>query len=213
MRNLLVAAGLGASVATLVAYWMTSRQPAPRPLAEASVSEAEHASPAAQTVPERRPRSAGEMARAGSMMGDRRGGEAQRQQAERPAPPPPKAAPAGPIVDDYPKFLESSFERESVDISWAKETESKMYGALATLPDLRVVGARCRSTMCRFEVAYQSKAAAETFRTDYVQLEPFSNTTAYEQRLTGPDGHVSGVIITFARQNHSLPQSAPESPN
>lgn len=208
MRNMVFAAGLGASLTALGAYWIASRQP-PRPgVVEASDPEAEE--PAA--VPERRTLPAVALAHSLPREAERRQGAPERVEA----PPnvlPPRIPATGFGADPYPKILDASFERESIDASWAKETESKMYGALATLPGVRVVGARCKATMCRFEIAYETSAAAETFRTDYVQLEPFSNTTAYEERLTGPDGRVTGHIIHFARQGRTLPATATESQN
>lgn len=106
---------------------------------------------------------------------------------------------------EYGEFLQFSFEQEPIDVGWARDMERSIHGALAKLPDIRVVGAECKSVACRFEVAYGTRAAAETFETDYVQLEPFSNTGAFVQRVRGSDGKPSGAKIIFARRGHSLP--------
>lgn len=108
-------------------------------------------------------------------------------------------------ADAYVRKLDGLFEREVVDTSWANETEGQVVAFFQDLPGVRTHAARCRSTLCRVEVEFDSEEARRAFDTNLSSRAPFLNARWNERRVRDETGRVSGETIMLARVGHDLP--------
>jgi hypothetical protein len=82
---------------------------------------------------------------------------------------PPRAPPSH---DEQILNLQTKFDEESIDRSWAKTTESEIVGSIRPkLPaSSSIRSAECKNTLCRIEIAHASNEEGEKFITESALL-------------------------------------------
>ena len=138
-----------------------------------------------------------------------------------PAPTPQRAAdieqPAAnePAAQDHEHAAvvqaEQVLAKEAVDPNWARQTEGNIQKVFdqKELRDTRLLGARCRSTLCRIELEHSSDEAKQAFILNAATQAPFSGSSLFAHAEPDKPGH---FVIYLARQGHSLPQPDDNAP-
>ncbi len=101
--------------------------------------------------------------------------------------------------------VDSRFTDEDVDASWSTQQEVLISDAFSTeeWQQSTLVGARCKSTICRLDLLHNSDSGEASFLTSLGATEAFANTTGTYRRQENSDGSTS-MTLYVARQGHSL---------
>jgi hypothetical protein len=114
------------------------------------------------------------------------------------------------MTAQVPAYLASVFEKEHVDVEWARSETGRMGNAARdVLPDgSTVTSIDCRSTLCRLEARFPNVQSSELFidrMFDTGADRPQFGSMIAPLRTDGPDGH---SVTFYVSKDSSTPLPA-----
>ncbi len=109
------------------------------------------------------------------------------------------SAPEPPTLDDVRVFVQSTFEGQTVDRTWAVETRTSLDGVFrAHLPERSLVKSmECRSSLCRVVLVHPAEQLERDFMASTVGLWPGGYMVT--DRRTAPTGEVEVTIMAAGK--------------
>jgi hypothetical protein len=98
--------------------------------------------------------------------------------------------------------IETSFQGEAQDASWAQSTSDKIYQFLESemLTGTSIIDLECRSTVCRIEVSHRSFDDQENFDLNFGVDMPHAFSKFTLSRTEHDDGTTSTVMYAFREE-------------
>ena len=99
-------------------------------------------------------------------------------------------------------LLEGTLRAEKPDPAWATAAQLALHTTLhnGAFPGVQIVGAECRTTLCRMELALDVATAQDSFR-NLIDLAPWSG-----QGLIQLNAETGLAVMYLAREEYKLPQ-------